>query len=79
MAKETKAGETPAEKKPAEENILAACDIRSVELTERETFRQFMLAVAGRDDANYKNADKIAADAAELTAVYLKRSGAFKG
>ena len=80
MAKETKTDETPKNEKPSgEENILAAADAKPAKLTERETFRQFMLALAGRDDSNYKTAPKIADDAAALTAEYLKRATQFKG
>lgn len=79
MAKETKPEETPKNEKPGEENILAALDAKPAKLTERETFRQFMVALAGRDDANYKTATKIADDAAALTAEYFKRATQFKG
>jgi hypothetical protein len=54
-------------------------EITCSEPTERETFRQFMLALAGRDDSNYKTAPKIADDAAALTAEYFKRASKFAG
>jgi hypothetical protein len=79
MAKESKPDEKQdGKEKTGEENIFAAADTKPAKLSEREIFRQFMLAVAGRDDANYKTAPKIADDAAALTGEYLKRAGAFK-
>jgi hypothetical protein len=80
MAKETKAGATlEEEKKLIEKNCMAMAEITCSEPTERETFRQFMLALAGRDDSNYKTAPKIADDAAALTAEYFKRASKFAG
>ncbi len=69
----------PKVKEPKKDPEQLAALIGSIEPSERQMFADFMLAVAGRDDANYKTAAKVADDAAALTAEYFKRASQFKG
>ena len=64
--------------KPKEGTELPAARICRTGQTEREMFNRFMVAVAGRDDANYKSLEKIADDAEQLTKLWAARAGKFK-
>lgn len=59
-------GEKP-EVKPAEQLAARIC---KTEATAREMFGRFALAVAGRDDANYRKAETIIDEAHRLTRLW---------
>lgn len=60
-------GNKPAVAKPAEALAARICN---TEATAREMFGRFALAVAGRDDANYRKPETIIEEAHALTALW---------
>ncbi len=60
-------GTPPNEVKPAEQLAARIC---KTEATAREMFGRFALAVAGRDDANYRKAETIIDEAHRLTKLW---------